>query len=930
MRRALVFCLFLSGLAGLLDEVVWGRGVAVLLGATAPSHALTLAVFLGGLALGAALFGRRADSSELPLRLYAVLELGVALTTAATPAALRWATGVFIRLAAPLYPEHEHAVGALKLVFAVALLLPPTVLMGGTLPVVVRALARAGGDVGGRVSTLYAANSAGAVLGALLGGLWMVPAVGLDRCALFAATLNVVAAAVALWPGFSRAGAATASSPAALDVAPAAVVRATRVAMLVSGFSSLLYETLWIRVLSLVLGGTAHAFPLMLAAFIGGITVGAHATGRRQRDWREALALFAKVEIAVAVAVALAFGAYERLPYLDLVVAYGLASNGTGYLLHLVFSFTVSALVMALPAVAIGATLPLAATIGAGDPAHEGRALGNIYAWNTFGNVLGASVGGLVVLPWLGLQGAFVTGGVLNALAGLLPLAATRERKGLRGPAILAMAATALLVLTPFRPELLSRGTFRLRGTDPGSWTAFHDGFLSTSKLLFHEDGATATVEVHEYADDTPTDALPNRSLRINGKPDASTRGDMQTQLMLGHLPMLLHAAPKNVLVVGLGSGATTSAVLAYGPDVRVTVVEISPEVVRAAALFEEINHGALRDPRVTVRIDDARTFVRLTREQFDVVISEPSNPWMPGIAGLFTDAFFADVKRVLSPGGVFVQWSQFYETNDEIIRMVVRTFLSAFPEATAWGVSGADVLMVGGADVATIDWQRLGRTLAEPRVAASLAPAKISGVAGLAALDMYSNAGLRRYAGEGPLQTDAWPLLEYAGAYGLYAGDVAEKLVEGDERLHWPAPAGLAIASYARGKALDLADALSVARAMEEWVPLGARLPLSALRRAAELDPARTADATRLLQAKFPNARLALFDEVPQAATNADELEAFARELAAAQLAQSSAFRAPRLAGAEAAMQRALALGVADGPAARAVLAEWRALTAE
>lgn len=923
MRRIVTACLVLGGAAGLIDEVVWGRGVGVLLGSTAHAHALTLAVFLGGLALGAALFGRLADRVRNPMRLYAALEVGVAATTVLTPAALRWATELFVPLAQRFYPHDGVTVGLLKLAVALALLLPPTLLMGGTLPVVVRALVREGHEVGSKVALLYAANSAGAVVGCLLSGLWLVPAIGLDRCAMFAASLNVLAAALALLVRREPEPAAS-TSPSnvpVLEPAPPRVVLAAGVAMLLSGFASLLYETLWIRVLSLVLGGTAHAFPLMLAAFITGVTLGAHVAGRRVRTWREAVRALAWVEAGAAACVALAFWAYQYLPYVDLLAAHALGRNADGYRVHLVFSFAVAIAVMAVPASFLGATLPIAAQAAAGDVRALGRRLGDIYAWNTLGNVLGAVVGGLWAMSWWGLQGAFVVGGLLNALAGLVPLVASREgARRTAAPALAVGAAMLLLALTPFDASLLSRGTFRARGVDPGSYDQFAKKLLDGSEVLFREDGASATVEVHRYDGDILT-------LRLNGKADASTAGDMQTQLLLGHLPMLLHEGePKKVLVIGFGSGVTVAAVRRHAPDAEVTVVELSPEVLRAARYFHEVNDGVYDDPKVRVVLDDARTFVRLTRERFDVVIAEPSNPWMSGISGLFTRAFFGELSQVLAPGGVLLQWCQFYETTDDIVRMVVRTFRTRFPDATAWGAAGADMLLLSGVDPARIDWTRVRERASRQAVAESLRRARIDDIAALAAMQMYSADGLAAYAGDGDVHTDEWPQLEYAGAVALFLGAPAQELIEGDERRGYR-PDRLALGSYLKGRELTAFEARAVAQAMEEWMTTGPQLPVSALRRAAEADPAEWGALERVLSDRFAFLPASLDRDFSAAEGHAERLASMARDKTQAELDQSSVFRRPRLRPAIEAMQEALSLGLSDTGAAWRRLARWQAI---
>lgn len=922
LHRRVALCLLLSGAAGLVDEVVWSRDVAVLLGATAEAHALTLAVFLGGLAGGAALFGRLADRSASPLRLYALLEIGIALTTVLTPPALRLATRLFVPLASPLYPEHPLLVGALKLAVALVVLLPPTLLMGGTLPLVVKALVRTGPEIGSRVGLLYAANSAGGVVGALTAGVWLVPALGLDRVATLAACLNLLAAATALVPVGAGAKAESAEKPsdsAGLgDLAPRRVVLAVTAALALSGFASLVFETLWIRLLSLVLGGTAHAFPIMIAAFITGITAGARWAGRRERTWREALDLLVRAELAAALLVAVAFGLYQRLPWIDAVVSSALARNEAGYVLHLVFAYALATLVMAIPAAALGATLPLAAQVTAGRLEVLGRSFGDVYAWNTVGNVLGAVAGGLVLMPLLGLQGAFAVGVVLTAIAGLLPLVARHGRAALPRPLAVAGLAVVVLVLAPYEPQLLSRGLFRQRGIDPGSYAEFTESFLRDTKVLFHADGAAGTVEVHEH---------PNavRVLMINGKPDASTGVDMQTQLLSAHLPMLLHPAPVDVLIIGLGSGVSAAAALAHGPHVRVTVLEISPEVAAANAAFDSVTGGVLRDPRVRLVLDDARTFVRLSGDRFDVIASEPSNPWMAGISGLFTADFFAELRGLLRPGGVVVQWAQLYETSDTVMRTMIRSFRTQFPDATGWSTSGADLLLVGGVEPRSLDWEAIARRMAPEPVRASLEAAHVRGARALASLQIASTEAISAYAGAGPLHTDERPLLEFAGARNLYLGTWADALIESDER-RAPGRGRLAIESPYLAGPLSTDDATSIVRALGEWRAQDPALVRSLLLAAYESAPEGWRPDPALVPAAYPELAAGARAEPvwPENAPAPQRLE-LAAWLLERELARSSVFRRPRVEACVTLAEEAIVAGVDDASRAWRVVAQAR-----
>jgi spermidine synthase len=744
--------LFVSGATALVYEVVWGKWLANLLGNSGQAHAVVLATFLFGLALGAWVFGRRADRSPRPLRLYAVLEAGIAAYALAFPFVLDLLGAVYLRLGGGLFS---------RLLLAGLAVLPPTVLMGGTLLPVVRHLTAHVFGVRDALARLYAVNALGAAFGALAGGMVLVPALGLSRTTWLAAALNLTVAVAAWVLSQRQAPAAAPQTPASggePEYGPGAV-KAARFGAALSGFASMALQVAWIRVLTLVLGASTYAFTLILTAFILGIGLGSLLLPRvRQRD---ALRVFGAAQLLLAVAVGAALLLYARLPYWMWQLSRAVAHTPENWPLFQALSFLLCAGLLLIPTTLLGASFPAVARVGAGQERALGERLGGVYLWNTAGAVTGALLCGLWLMPALTVAACVAAALGASVLAGAVALWAAPSLEGARLKALGAMAASAAAAWLCFTqasdwPRVLANaGTFRETGAPPDSFEAFRARTLESDIELLRRDDTFATVVVG-------TNKVSNTTfLRLNGKVDASDDDDLSTQILLGQLGPLLHPrGVKTALVIGLGSGVTVGSLLTHGVD-RVDVVEISPAVVVGAGHFTAANRAALEDRRVHVIVDDARTWLAQNKRKYDVIISEPSNPWVAGVAGLYTREFFRLAREHLAPGGLLVQWQHLYETDPELVRLVLRTLRDTFPHGTSW-LGGLDLLMVAGVDEVKPDPARLEELLKSWPVGSDLGRIRAHTVPALLALQVHSDEGQRELAGEGPVNTDDHNLLEF------------------------------------------------------------------------------------------------------------------------------------------------------------------------
>jgi spermidine synthase len=759
MRAVVLSFFFLSGACGLLYEVAWVRAAGTVIGNTTAAVGTVVAVYMGGLGLGAWLGGRVADrrTGARLLALYAVLEAGVAVTALAVLPLLGAAEPVFRvawSLAGDLPPLH----GALRALLVALVLLPPTTLMGATLPVLSRFLSSSVEAAPREAGRAYAVNALGGVAGTLAAGFWLVPGVGLRATVLLAAALNLAVAAAS---GLLARGRGGETLPQA-EPGPAARRPALAVAAL-SGFCSLVYEVAWTRSLVLSLGSTVYAFTLILAAFILGLALGSAAAAFFVPRLRRPERSLGGVQAAIgALAVAL-------LPFLgDLPVRIAplMESLRGRHGALLAAEFGLAGLFVLLPAVFMGAVFPLTCRLAGGSGA--GRAVGAVYAWNTLGCIVGSLAASFALVPTVGLSAAIRGAATVNfGLAACL--------LGKRAAALpLALAAAAWL-LPAWNPKVLASGSFLYASIEGRSARAgnvdLRTHLEQESDLLAQYWDSYGLVTVHRRRSDGTL------SMRVNGKTDASTGPlDRANMLYVGHLPLLCHPEPKRALLVGLGAGLSLAAMERH-PLERIDCVEISRAVVRGAAHFREPVGDVLGDPRARLIVGDGRNVLSFGRESYDVIISQPSNLWISGMANLFTREFFERASERLAPGGLFAQWLHAYRLSAEDFRLVVRTFYSVFPHGGLWEVfPGSDYLMVGARQPVRPAPDVLASRLAATRALEEyLGPEPASGLLGHFIADAADAAAA---AGRGPLLTDDHCRIEYTAPRSLgreTSGEVLE-----------------------------------------------------------------------------------------------------------------------------------------------------------
>lgn len=783
--------LFLSGFCALVDQVAWFRLFRLSFGASTAATAAVLAIFMGGLGLGGALLGRRADRHRRPLALYGRLEVGITAGVAASPLLMTLSHGLYLAVGGSTALGTAGAT-VVRLILAALILAVPTFLMGGTLPAMARAVVRHE-DHGRRgVALLYGANTVGAVVGTVVATFLALEHLGIRNTLWASAALNLLLALVALaWARSQDPDATAEDSPAAHTAAeppgtegatidngadapgfrPAPTAFVLAAAALV-GFVFFLLELVWYRMLAPLLGGSSYTFGLVLAVALAGVGLGGglYALGRRRR--RPTLSLFAVTCALEALAVAAPFALGDRLATLAML----LRPLGRVEFPLLVGSWTVITAVVVLPAALVaGYQFPLLVGILGAGRERLGRQVGLAYAWNTVGAMAGSLAGGFGLLPWLTAPGAWrLCALLLVALAvaalgvGLLPgrgSSPARRRRAQAGPAIatLALAILACLLLTTPGPTAFWRHSPIGAGAMPSRLAGDNDveSLRRTTHraITWQREGVESSVAVH---------SLSEISFVINGKSDGTALRDAPTQVMSGLIGAALHPDPRRALVIGLGTGSSAGWLAEVPSMETVVAVELEAAILHVAELCAPVNHGVLEHPKVDIVLGDGREYLLTSDEQWDLIFSEPSNPYRAGIASLFSVELYRAAAESLGEDGLFLQWLQGYSVDSRVVRTAMATLREVFPYVESWQVHSEDLLLVASSSPVEHDVARVRRRVAGYPWADALRD--VLGVAGaegfyggFVASSAFAAAVSREEAQQGrPVNTDDRPVLEF------------------------------------------------------------------------------------------------------------------------------------------------------------------------
>lgn len=726
---ALLLCI--SGAAALVYQVLWIKQLSLVVGVEVYAITTGISAFFAGLAIGGWLFGRWADRLAQPLLLYAGLEVLVAILAVGTTVAMSVAASAFAWL--------QAHVGLFAWLLPFTLVGIPAVLMGGTLPVLVRALASNPGKAGGQ---LYAANTLGAIVGTLLAGFVLIASLGVRGSALFAAMLNLLAAVGALW--FARQH----SAPVAVPVSHHPEKAPDRSALWlysIAGGVALGYEVVWSQSIVQFMSTRTYAFAVVLATYLAGLFIGSALLARRVERIRDPWGVFGLLIAGAGLVALLEIALLGRW----LVLAQSqaetwLLSMGASELAGMSARFAVAALsIVFVPTLLLGAAFPLALRLSVGQQ-RVGRDVGAVVAFNTLGGIVGVMLCGFLLIPLLGLVHTL---GLLAIIAALIGYVAVRKghhvKKGRRQAVVaLGLVSLAVALLTP-----VEKFASLLPGARNGTLAFYEEGRGGTVAVVAQGRGANTFHRLYIQGVSNTGDAMP--SLRY-----------MRIQALL---PLLIHnGEPRSTLVIGFGTGITAGALLRYPGLQQRVVAELLPSVVKAAPLFKG-NFNAASDPGVDVRLRDGRQELLRSAQPYDLITLEPPPPSAAGVVNLYSRDFYQLAASRLQNQGIVAQWLPLPTQNIDDSRSLVRSFLDVFPYASLWTSEFHEMLLVGSLQPMTLDAAKITARFQQDSVRSTLQDVGIGSAAALLATWVTDRAGLERFAADAPAVTDDQPRIEYA-----------------------------------------------------------------------------------------------------------------------------------------------------------------------
>ncbi|UCC63766.1 MAG: fused MFS/spermidine synthase, partial [Anaerolineae bacterium] len=692
MRRIFPLVLFfLSGISGLIYEIAWVRQASLTFGVSVYAYSAVLAAYMGGMALGSYLLGGRIDRTGRAFRIFAVLQIGIAVLGVISPSVLTSLDGLYAAVARALSPG-LGLLTLLRLTLSILVLTPPTLLIGATLPVMSRAYAVRRGQVGGDVGRLYAANTAGAVLGCLLTGVFLIRVLGLRETIFLGAALNVFVAVGALWlerrwksriatvqsqhspstpapsPRPPRRG--RRQTPPPMPTPPSRqTLRYVAFGYALSGFVALGYEVVWARILSINTLHAVYSFSLMLTVFLAGLAAGGVLGTWWVRRHRVTLIEFGGLQMGIGLLAIAALFVFARLPALTIEGLFGGYSIAREILYEMLLAF----ITLFPPTLLIGLVFPVVSSLYTREQTEQvGLRIGTVNALNTLGSILGSVVSGFVLVPLLGLRNTSLALSALNLLLGtgaLWLVGRTQQRVRWAALPVLGLALVAALVMPP------------------GLYLGFREG--PSEHLVFYKEGVETTVAVFDVADYNFKVSF------VNGRIEVPTdEVSMRAFHLLGHLPPLLRPEARNALVLSFGNGIATGSLDTHHIP-TIDAVDLSPEMIEAAEIYWQENYNVLRSPRLHLLVEDARNFLLQTDEQYDIITTDATHPSNASSWALFTREFYELVQGRLSSDGVFMQWLPFHSLIESDYQAIIRTFHDVFPHASLWYAGSSHTFLV-------------------------------------------------------------------------------------------------------------------------------------------------------------------------------------------------------------------------------------------
>ena len=755
--KPIVWLIFiLSGASGLIYEVIWMRQLTLIFGSTVFATSTVLTAFMAGLALGSFYFGRKIDeSTQSPLRIYALLEAGIGGFCLVWPLILAALSALYVLIHRNITSEF-YTLSLIRFVLTFGVLLIPSTLMGGTLPVLTRFFVKRLEQLGTNIGILYALNTFGAVIGTVAAGFFLIEALGIRWTLGVGIAINFAVAAIAIV--LARKTLATEDTSHQLKEEPIEpepsltdnqqltpdTSKLVLYAIGISGFCALAYEVLWTRIMVFFLGSTTYAFATMLAAFLFGIALGSIVLARWVDRIKQPVAIFGIIQLGIGLFALILMPAFEEL--------YGLSrAFQSTFGLSRFWTFFSCFLVMCLPTFLMGASFPLVTKIYTGSARQLGKSIGNVYAVNTVGSILGSFCAGFILIPLLGIRPSIVLTVALNSGIGCLLILKSRWQtetgksliQGIGiGMPILNVGLALILLLTVNQPLFLKSAIFKTQR--PGDTLVDYNEEVDATVTTLKDDEGVYRL----YVD-------------TNQAADAS-RWDSPSHRVIAHLPLLLHPRPKRALVVGFGMGLTSHSITQHG--VQVDAIEVSNGVLSAAQkYFTHVNGNVFENRLFNYKLNDGRNHILMTKTKYDMISTGIIHPLVSaGSSNIYTADFYRLCRKILTEDGIMCQWVPLHRLPEAHYKMIVRTFIEVFPETTLWYKYTPDfVILIGTREPLQINYKNFIDRAQIANIREGLAADDLDGMSLIDSF-MMGPETVHKYVGAGPIHTDNRPRLEF------------------------------------------------------------------------------------------------------------------------------------------------------------------------
>lgn len=762
-KKILLIVFFFSGLSGLIYEIAWMRQLTLLFGSTTSAVSTVLTSFFAGLAIGSLYFGKTIDKKIDVLKVYGLLELGIGLYCFATPLIFALAGSVYVSVfqnsQIPFYPHQ-----LIRFVLSFIILIVPTTMMGGTLPVLSRYFISIKEETGRHAGRLYALNTLGAVAGAFITGILLIRTAGIRNTIYIAASINIAVSIITYFLRSSALHPQIGDSTRISDTVKSNRIK--KVALIVfalSGFASMAYEVLWSRILIMIIGSSTYAFTVLLIVLLSGIAVGSYVYSKFADRTVRSLMHFCIAEILIGVLAILSIPAFSIMPSLSRTLLSGIRNYiAHPWITYTAVQFILSSFIMFIPAFLMGVTFPLAGRLCADDINKTGNDIGRVYSFNTFGGIAGSFAGGFLLIPLFGTRHSLIMVAFFNLSLGVLLLLYSEKTR----PALKAIFSFSCIILFLASSYLIPSWDLRiftgLTGRVP----------YGSEKVIFHKEGIGGTVAVTYHEG--------RKTLFIDGENESSSGYySLMTQSLLAYLPLFLHEHPEHVLEVGLGGGITLGKTGNYDSLKEIESVEIIGAARDAARLFNRENNSVLSNPKVNIIINDGRNYLLLTDKKYDVITGNTTHPWTAGAANILSREYFSICRDHLKKGGLISQWIplQFIDPLD--VKSIIKTFHSVFPHTSVW-FSNMDIILIGSDDKMQIDMKRFNEKIHTGSIQKDLDAIDNASAYALLSRFIMDERRLKEYLEKTSyLITDDRPVLEFRAPVNRHSFTLARNLNE-------------------------------------------------------------------------------------------------------------------------------------------------------